>query len=159
MEVFDPEDVTWADPTIESDDENVDVKDVELQPKTVATRRRAVFGQQGDVEEMEVSCIALRLSHDCARQLTDRLRTQPPRAYSKHWNEKQLADWKRDQGGRLMNSTTIKGTNSVTGHGAKSGQSTKSVSQQAREGGDKRKVVAKAPSMLASITDKHSRFE
>ncbi|KAI5124746.1 hypothetical protein M0805_005380 [Coniferiporia weirii] len=136
---FDPEDADWAQPLALSDDE-FNVKEVDDRPKKSAPRR-PVFGRL-DIVDLDESL---------------------PRR-SNAWSDVQLAAWRKEQGGRNLGTGGTRGAVTVTGHGCSSSASRKGLSMPrtslpaAGEAQSERRKVVKTTSMLAKISDKHSRF-
>ncbi|KAL5487916.1 hypothetical protein ACEPAI_6024 [Sanghuangporus weigelae] len=140
---FDPQDVTWTD-TLGTSDDEFQVKEIEDRPKKL-TARRPIFTRV-DVPDFD-----------------DALPRKPNKI--DEVQAAQLAAWRKEQSGRNLDTGGMRGAITVTGHGSKNprrgkGSMLKSASSRQQDSQQQtgRRRVAKSASVLASVSDKHSRF-
>ncbi|KAL5527514.1 hypothetical protein ACEPAG_6315 [Sanghuangporus baumii] len=141
---FDPQDVTWTD-TLGTSDDEFQVKEIEDRPKK-STARRPIFNRV-DVPDFD-----------------DALPRKPKKI--DEVQAAQLAAWRKEQNGRNLDTGGMRGAITVTGHGSKNphragkGSMLKSASSQQQDSQQQtgRRRVAKSASVLASVSDRHSRF-
>ncbi|KAL5530290.1 hypothetical protein ACEPAF_6547 [Sanghuangporus sanghuang] len=140
---FDPQDVTWTD-TLGTSDDEFEVKEIEDRPKK-STARKTILSRV-DVPDFD-----------------DALPRKPNQI--DEVQAAQLAAWRKEQSGRNLDTGGMRGAITVTGHGSKNprrGKSSMLKSASSRQQDNQqqtgRRRVAKSASILASVSDKHSRF-
>ncbi|KAL5508121.1 hypothetical protein ACEPAH_5739 [Sanghuangporus vaninii] len=141
---FDPQDVAWTDTLGTSDDDELQVKEIEDRPKK-STARRPIFNRV-DVPDFD-----------------DALPRKPNKIDDVQ--AAQLAAWRKEQSGRNLDTGGMRGAITVTGHGSKNSRrgttsmlkSASSRQQDIRQQTGRRRVT-KSASVLASVSDKHSGF-
>lgn len=77
--------------------------------------------------------------------------------HSDSWNEQQLANWRKEQGGRRFDTGGTRGAITVTG-GKKAGPARLVPNSNTRETSTKRSL-GKTSSILAKVSDRQNRFD